>query len=49
MESINIETRFKVSSPSKVLITGGYLIISPENEGIVLSTDAYFHCNVILK
>ena len=48
MESLQTIS-FKVSAPSKVLITGGYLIISPQNEGIVLSLDAYFHTVVSLK
>ena len=40
---------FSVHAPGKVLITGGYLILSPENEGVVLATDAYFHCDVSFK
>ncbi len=37
---------FTVPAPSTVLITGGYLVISPENTGLVLSTDARCHCKV---
>ena len=43
-EEVNI--KFKIGAPSKVLITGGYLILSPENEGIVLSLDCYFWIEV---
>ena len=35
-----------MSAPSKVLITGAYLIIEPENEGIVLATTARFRTTV---
>ena len=31
---------------SKVLITGGYLIIKPGNEGIVLATTARMQCTI---
>jgi phosphomevalonate kinase len=41
--------RFKVSAPSKVLLTGAYLIIEPDNEGIVLSTDARFYTTVVAE
>ena len=34
------------SASSKVLISGAYLIIDPQNEGIVLSTDAKFYTTV---
>ena len=34
------------SASSKVLISGAYLIIDPKNEGIVLSTDAKFQCDI---
>ena len=34
------------SAHSKVLITGGYLIISPHNEGIVLQTSPQFYCTI---
>lgn len=35
-----------VSAPSKVLISGGYLIIDPEYEGVVLATSARFRTSV---
>ena len=38
--------KFTVSAPSKVLLSGAYLIIAPENEGIVLSTTARFRTTV---
>ena len=41
--------KFRVSAPSKVLITGGYLIIDPINEGIVISTDAKFHADTLMN
>ena len=31
---------------SKVLLSGAYLIIDPQNEGIVLSTDAKFKVSI---
>ena len=34
------------SASSKVLISGAYLIVDPKNEGIVLSTDAKFQCDI---
>jgi len=37
---------FCVSAPSKALITSGYLVIDPQNQGIVISLDAHFHCEV---
>ena len=41
-----VKMKFKIGAPSKVLITGGYLILSPENEGLVLSLDCYFWIEV---
>ena len=35
-----------VSAPSKVLISGAYLIIEPDNQGIVLATTARFQTTV---
>ncbi|CDW80405.1 phosphomevalonate kinase [Stylonychia lemnae] len=34
------------STCSKVLVTGAYLILDPKYEGIVLATDARFHCKI---
>ena len=39
--------KVRVSAASKVLVTGGYLIIDSRNEGIVLQTTAKFHCTII--
>ena len=36
----------KVLASGKVLITGGYLIIDPENCGLVLSTNTMFSCTI---
>jgi|LauGreDrversion4_2_1035121.scaffolds.fasta_scaffold3008990_1 phosphomevalonate kinase len=36
----------EVLAPGKVLITGGYLIIDPENSGLVLSTNTMFSCTI---
>jgi phosphomevalonate kinase len=33
-----------VSSPGKVLITGGYLILDHRHYGCVLTTDSRFYC-----
>ena len=38
--------KVEVSAASKVLVTGGYLIIDSLNEGIVLQTSAKFHCSI---
>ncbi|TIA80946.1 hypothetical protein E3P98_02398 [Wallemia ichthyophaga] len=37
------DTRLCVSAPGKVLIAGGYLILSKEYSGVVLSTEARFY------
>lgn len=37
------------SACSKVLITGAYLIIDPKYSGLVLATDARFHCTSSLS
>mgnify|MGYP001060643290 CR=1 FL=1 len=34
------------SSCSKVLISGAYLIIDPENEGMVCATSARMYCTI---
>lgn len=34
------------SSCSKVLISGAYLIIDPENKGIVCATSARMYCTI---
>lgn len=39
--------KVRVSAASKVLVTGGYLIIDSRNEGIVLQTTAKFHSTII--
>ena len=43
MENIS-NKKVKASSCSKVLVTGAYLILDPKYEGIVLATNAKFHC-----
>ena len=40
---------FKISAPSKALITGGYLVIDPSNSGVVIALDQYFHCHVQIQ
>jgi len=44
-----ITTSFSASACSKVLITGAYLIIDPKYSGLVLATDARFHCTSSLS
>lgn len=34
------------SAPGKVLITGGYLILDPENQGLVVSVSSRFHSQI---
>ena len=46
---MELELKFKVGAPSKVLITGGYLILSPDNYGIVMSLDCNFWIEVNSK
>ena len=36
----------EVLASGKVLITGGYLIIDPDNCGLVLSTNTKFSCTI---
>ena len=43
---IEINQTVIASARSKVLITGGYLIIDASNEGIVLQTSPQFHCRI---
>lgn len=44
-----ITTSVSSSACSKVLITGAYLIIDPIYSGLVLATDARFHCTSSLS
>ena len=43
---MDINYSVTASARSKVLITGGYLIIDASNEGIVLQTSPKFHCRI---
>lgn len=38
-----------VSSPGKVLLAGGYLVLEPENIGIPIAASARFYASVSLK
>ncbi|EPZ36391.1 hypothetical protein O9G_002892 [Rozella allomycis CSF55] len=38
--------KLEVSSPGKVLIVGGYTILNPKNQGIVVTTKARFHVRI---
>lgn len=38
----------ETSSPGKILVCGGYLIISPEFRGLVFNTSTYFNCKSFL-
>lgn len=40
---------FTVGAPSKCLMTGGYLVLSPENTGMVLALDCYFWAKAEVK
>ena len=40
------EAVYQISAPGKALITGGYLVISPANQGIVMALDCYFHAKM---
>ena len=35
---------FITRSPGKILLCGGYLILSPRNSGLVVDVDTYFNC-----
>ena len=39
--------RVRCSAPGKVLIAGGYLILEKENQGLVISTSARFHSEIV--
>jgi phosphomevalonate kinase len=43
MEKVNLKISTK--SPGKILICGGYVVISPKFKGLVLTTDTYFKCD----
>ena len=38
--------KISASACSKVLLTGAYLILEPTYHGLVVATDAKFHCHV---
>jgi len=39
-------TSLHVSSPGKVLISGGYLVLERPNVGLVVAASARFHCRL---
>ena len=41
------DIKLKVGAPSKCLATGGYLVLKPPNEGIVIALDCYFWTEVV--
>ena len=49
MEGDNIHREICIKVPSKVLITGGYLILEEGKKGAVLTTNAQFYSNINYK